>query len=212
MTFLEFLNESPLPDDWDKSKYKGKIDYREMIRYAMERATTVGEGSSRVAFKINYEGRDTVLKISKNQKGIAQTAQEVKYLKDSYIEKLGVLIPLVDYDKENIKPRWVQTELASSVNNEIFIKECGLPLSEFVLYCSHIVKRPARYDEVKFKERASKIKENSKLYQNFIKLIRHYPDIEIGDLLRLENWGLYTSSPVILDIGFDSVSKSLYKL
>lgn len=212
MKFKEFLNEAPLPDDWDKEKYKGRLDFKGMVNYALERAPSVGAGSSRVAFKISYQGRDTVLKIAKNPKGVAQNTQEANYLSDPYIKNLGITIPIIDYDTTNHKPRWIHTELADQIHEDAFIKETGLHLKDFVLYCKNEVWPPKLYDKKAHEERSALINKDSHLYKSFILLIHHYSDLEVGDLIRIANWGIYKGKPVIIDIGFDSISKALYQL
>lgn len=78
MRIIEILNETPLPDDWDKGKFVKKDNsFKSIINYAKERAKRIGSGSSRVAFIVQYQGRETVLKIAKNNKGIYQNRQEI---------------------------------------------------------------------------------------------------------------------------------------
>ena len=69
MKFADFLNEAPLPDNWEKVKFNNGT-FKSMIEYATAMSEKVGSGSSRVAFKIPYKGRDTVLKVAKNKKGV----------------------------------------------------------------------------------------------------------------------------------------------
>lgn len=215
MKFKDFLKESPLPDSWDKNKFTGRITkstFDDMLAYALERARSVGKGSSRMAFKIDYEGRDTVLKVAINQKGIAQNKQESMYLNDTYIKKLGITIPIIDYDTDNFKPRWIHTEIADEFDESIFIKETGVELKDFVLFCKREVFPPKLYSKEKHEEISSKINKDSNLYKSFMYLLTRYHDLEVGDLIRGANWGIYKSKPVIIDIGFDSISKALYTL
>ena len=37
MKFAEFLTEAPLPDVWDKDKFKGRLDFKGMVEYAMQK-------------------------------------------------------------------------------------------------------------------------------------------------------------------------------
>lgn len=44
ITFKDFLNESPLPDTWDKDKFKQRPaikTFRDIIEYASEKATEI---------------------------------------------------------------------------------------------------------------------------------------------------------------------------
>ena len=213
VTFKDFLNESPLPDTWDKDKFKQRPaikTFRDIIEYASEKADEVGRGSSRVAFKIDYKNQDTVLKIAKNEKGLSQNKQEIGYLSDDFIKNLNITIPMIDYDTDNIKPKWIHTELADKAEEQDFINELNVTLKEFVLFCRYSILPPKNLDKDAHGLIDSKINKN--LYKSFTKLLLHYNDLEAGDLLRIENWGIYKNKLVIIDIGFDSTSKALYSL
>lgn len=115
LTFKQFLLETPLPDDWDKNIFTKKIPFEKQIEYALERATKIGAGSSRVAFEVEYKGRPTILKIAKNEKGLAQNKDEIDILKKSKTEFFDIMIPMIDYDKENDEPRWIHVEKAEHI-------------------------------------------------------------------------------------------------
>lgn len=213
MKLSEFLNESPLPDSWDKDKFKGRIDFKGMVEYALERSKSLGEGSSRVAFNIEYKGRETALKIAKNSKGVAQNVQEILYLNDENIKKLNITIPLIDYDTTNHKARWLHTEKADKIYDSYFEEELGLPLRDAILYINRDINPPKLSIGSKLQaERGEKIKKDSQIVKAIYKLLTDFPEIGYGDLARIQNWGMYKGRPVILDIGYDSTSAVLYKL
>ena len=99
-TFKQFLIETPLPDDLYDAVFNPNVPFIKRVRYAKERAKRLGAGSSRVAFLTPYQGRNTVLKVAKNGKGIVQNEEELTLLEDWYLNKLGITIPLIDYDKK----------------------------------------------------------------------------------------------------------------
>jgi hypothetical protein len=120
MRALEFITESTvdemaLPAGWDAEALGHDKTFKSRLEYALQRARRLGGGSSRVAFVIPDNGRETVLKIAKNRKGLAQNQAEADILDDGYIGRLDIVIPLVDYDKTNREPVWIQTELAQKV-------------------------------------------------------------------------------------------------
>ena len=204
MKFSEFLNEAPLPDSWDKEKYKGRLDFKEMVRYASERAAILGKGSSRIAFEIDFKNTKSALKIALNPAGISQNIQEVKYLSDSHLQKLGIVIPLIDYDKENYKPRWVQVAIAGRINEDFFKEKYGYTLKEIVYYI---------HKDLNGKNPDSlQIDQGDQLIKSLYDLIGNYKDLLYGDLARIDNWGLYEGRPVIIDIGFDAISQKMQKL
>jgi len=100
MKIIELINETPLPSDWDSSKFNTSNSFESIVDYALERSKKIGTGSSRIAFEVEYEGRPTILKIAKNKKGLAQNEVESKMLSDGYIEKMELTIPLIDYDTQ----------------------------------------------------------------------------------------------------------------
>ena len=213
MKFAEFLAEAPLPDVWDKDKFKGRLDFKGMVEYAMQKSKTLGEGSSRVAFNIEYKGRETALKIAKNQKGIAQNVQEIMYLNNEEIKKLNITIPLIDYDTTNHKARWLHTEKADKIYDSYFEEEIGLPLRDAILYINRDINPPKMTIGSKLQaERGELLKKDSPIVKAIYKLLTGFPEIGCGDLARIQNWGMYKGHPVILDIGYDSTSSVLYKL
>jgi len=119
MRAYEFINEAPLPPDWDDTVYYKKNSFKKRLDYALERAAKIGSGSSRVAFVIEYEGRPTVIKVAKNAKGLAQNEAEYTILNDWYVRDMGIVIPYIDHgedDQGNIT--WIQTELAEKPKSE----------------------------------------------------------------------------------------------
>ena len=178
-----------------------------------KKSKTLGEGSSRVAFKIEYKGRETALKIAKNPKGIAQNVQEIMYLNNEEIKKLNITIPLIDYDTTNHKARWLHTEKADKIYDSYFEEEIGLPLRAAILYINRDINPPKMTIGSKLQaERGEQLKKDSPIVKAIYKLLTDFPEIGYGDLARIQNWGMYKGHPVILDIGYDSTSSVLYKL
>lgn len=190
-SFKQFLVEAPLPDDWDSSVYNrnsGKNSFAKMVQYAKEKAKRIGTGSSRVAFKIEYQGRPTVLKIAKNKRGMAQNEFEAEIMSDHYIQGLGITIPLIDYDEASSTPTWIHTEFALKVKEADFIKVSGAPLSDVLRYVES------------YHQKRSTVDVESEWLHAFDTLVRSY-DLPIGDFSTLTNWGMYKNSPVVVDVG-----------
>lgn len=202
--FSEFITESPLPDDWDGGMYNERISFAQRIKYAQERAKKLGSGSSRVAFVIPYQGRDTVLKIAKNSKGMAQNEAEVSVLDDYYLRDLGIFIPMIDYDESNSKPTWIHTEMADKARAGDFVKACGGSLDDLIAFAHH-------YCGKKYHGSGDyrKVDEESHLAQAMGDYLGNF-DADFGDYTRLANWGIYKGSPVIIDAGYNADVRDLY--
>ena len=216
----EVLDEMPLPADWDPTQYSRGTTFKQRLAYALERAKKLGTGSSRVATIIEYQGRPTVLKIAKNQKGLAQNSVEADILSDGYASQLGILIPIIDYDEQNREPTWVHTEMANKVNEKQLcnIFKCD-NLSQLVNMAYAIVgnkKYLGDYQNyishLRQKGKSEQDIETMTEYANTLADLNSNFDVELGDFARAANWGIYQGKPVIIDVGFNSnVLNQYYK-
>lgn len=206
MKIIELINETPLPSDWDSSKFNiPSKSFKPIIDYALERATKIGTGSSRIAFEVEYEGRPTILKIARNKKGLAQNEVESKMLSDGYIEKMELTIPLIDYDTTNIQPLWIHTEKADKVTEK---KLCKLLHCDNLFQLIQMVKSKYKhsslyaqyYNELKEINTEEELEDLVVLVDNLYSLSNEF-DIALGDLQKTNSWGLYKGKPVIIDIG-----------
>jgi hypothetical protein len=196
--FIQYLQEAPLPEDWDAAIYSERVPFAQRIRYAKAKAKQLGAGSSRVAFEIPYQGRRTVLKIAKNNKGMAQNAEEASALSDWYLKGLNLTIPLIDYDEQTDSPTWIHTEFATKAKNSDFKKATGAPLYDFVMYC---VRQSGRERSGSNKPEDYGIDPDSELVQNFTDYVGNYTHHPWVEYTNLRNWGIYQGNPVIIDIG-----------
>jgi len=219
------IDEMPLPVDWDKEQLNLRQTFKNRIKYAVSKAQRIGSGSSRVAMTIEYEGRPTVLKVAKNAKGLAQNEAEVEILEDGYSGKLPIVIPLIDYDKANKRPVWLQTELAKKVRGDTLQKLLHTPtMWLFMNQVRNLVGMQGRYDmddqkikEVYFRGTEIKFKPTEKDYEIFRTYAEELAElamsstIELGDFNNPSNWGIYNNRPVVLDLGFTEDTAQLYK-
>jgi hypothetical protein len=212
LSFKNYLIEMPVPADWDKEKLGGRNSFASQIRYAKERAKQIGTGSSRVAFVVPYEGRQTVLKIAKNKKGLSQNEHEAGMFSDYYLKGLGVTIPMIDYDEDSITPSWIHTEFAAKAKPSDFIRATGLALHDLIRYAMMgCGKERPNGDQEKawYQEWQEKLDENE-LASGLIDLLGSY-DIPVNDFKAIGNWGIYDGGPVIIDLGLShDIMTSLY--
>ena len=228
MRAFEFLNESTvdemaLPADWDPAALGHDKTFKSRLEYALQRARRLGGGSSRVAFVIPDNGRDTVLKIAKNNKGTAQNEAEVDILTDGYTGKLDIVIPIVDYDKANNLPTWIQTEKANKVSQTKLRKllhcdKSNWGISNFTYAVHNILGTKKSYmpDLKKIKEdmlNAGHTEQDLDIffeYVNEVATLVSSSSLLVDDLGSASNWGEYKGKPVIIDLGFTEAVKPLY--
>ena len=209
MRIKDLLQEAPLPDDWDRSKFSPRTSFRQMVAYAKERAIQIGRGSSRVAFEVPYQGRPTIIKVALNQKGIAQNQEETDLLDDGYLSKIGITIPMIDYDIENGRRiTWIHTEKAEKITQKQLERFFGgVSLNAIIARIEYdkTGRRGWAYEEL-----PDHIHENE-YYDMLRDLLLNFPHINGSDLVRKANWGLYRGRPVIIDLGFTEESSKLYR-
>ena len=213
----EFLTEVPLPADWDPKIYSEPATFKVRLQYALDRAQRIGAGSSRVAMIIPYEGRDTVLKVAKNAKGIAQNNAEYDIMSDGYVRSMGSVIPVIDAgtDTKN-HTTWIQTELAEKATPSKFKAYFGSGFDLMDLYKFTMFSVGDR----RYKTRPILNMNNENTTQE--QWDRFYDcsgdlatlntdfNVELGDFIRPANWGFYQGRPVVIDIGFTSEVKDTH--
>lgn len=212
----EDLDEMALPSDWDPTMFGHDKSFKSRVEYAKQRAPKIGGGSSRVAFIIPDNGRDTVLKVAKNNKGIAQNEAEVDILTDGYVGKMDIVIPLIDYDRENPQPTWLQTELAQKASEKKLceLMKCGKYLFHLVSYANHLIGNKDTWALQRSKEHIETLSpEDKEIFMNYANqladLVSSTP-LQMGDFDRAANWGIYNGKPVVIDLGYTDTVAKLY--
>ena len=223
------LNEVPLPPDWDPNQMALRKPFKDRMKYVRGMSPKLGHGSSREVRIVNYEGRPTALKVAKNLRGLAQNEEEIKILDDGYLGRLPIVIPLIDYDKENRRPVWVQTEVASKVNAQTLKDLLRTPnmwmltdTVEVLLGKSKKYRPNTTVDSLKefyFNPKTWDGRQPTEdMYEIFmdyvtdIATIVDSSNIELADLQDPGNWGQFHGKPVILDLGLTSdVWQKYYK-
>lgn len=207
MKFNELLFEMPLPRSWDSLIFDSSVPFSKRVAYAKERAKQIGSGSSRIAFEINYKGQPTILKIAKNRKGLIQNEVESRALEDWYLNKLGLFIPIIDYDQQNDPPQWIHTRKAQKATNNDFVRYAGADLQnviKFALNLSGI--EPTQYKVVSKKP----LNPDNPLIAGLADFFGNYPHIPWREFQSLRNWGVYKRRPVIIDMGWDKSVRDFY--
>lgn len=209
-SITKIMSEAPLPDDWDRDIYNDRVPFKKRIEYAKERAQRLGQGSSRVAFEVPYQGRKTVLKIAKNKKGAAQNEAEAQFLSDGYLRRSygHWMIPIIDYDEENAQPTWIHTEFGEKIRTyKQLEKLLGVDPFLLIRYAEHLSGKKSLFYLLRFKQNVQSLPEDkqeivSDLVDFFMELL--HMGVELGDFSRAANWALYNGHPVIIDIGLSS--------
>lgn len=209
MRMKDFLSETPLPDDWDQDQMVARpgTTIKSRLGYALERAQRIGQGSSRVALVIEFQGRPTVLKVAKNRKGMAQNLEEVNILSDGYFSKLGILIPLIDYDQSG-SVSWLQTEMAAPFKSrEALAAALGCDIMKLLSYSRRI----GMGFSDKFLDVAPERRADVQELATSLDDLANNSTLDLDDCMQPSNWGMYQGRPVIIDAGFAGSVIPMYR-
>lgn len=178
--------EEDYPQSFNMEEFKNIPTYKGRIEYCKQHLQRLAAGSSRMVFKIDDE---KVLKLAMNQKGLAQNGEEIKKSKDYILDT--VTAKIFEYDKSNL---WVEMELAQKLTLPLFKQITGFNFEDYKteLINSYNRTQPRHKEMVNNKinpEISEKMWENEDLY-SFFELPGNYPSMSIGDLLRLNSYGV----------------------
>ena len=213
ITELQFMNliqrdiDEDYPLSWNIEEFKKLKSFNKRIKYCEQNLQRISSGTSRIVYKID---ETKVLKLAKNEKGIAQNNTEINFSED-YLWDM-VVAKLFDYDEDGL---WVEMELARKVTTSIWNNIVGIPIDIF--------RDGTRFMEQQKGKTLYRLKEPERmeeLYENdftstILDLIANY-DVGSGDFGKLSTYGLVNRDGkdeiVIIDYGLtNEVYNSYYK-
>ena len=206
------LNEMAYPVTFNMELFKNLHSFAARIRYCQERLQRIASGSSRIVYKIDDE---KVLKLAKNQKGIAQNQNETDY----YLQQIGCFAKVYDFDNENYL--WVEMQLATKAKPSDFERITGYKfdvICAWIDYCHESYSgrkfyRNRAYDEIFNSEEFQENYEYSIFYmiQDYL---GNYGLESTGDLKRISSWGVVRNGGqeelVLIDFGLTDNTYETY--
>jgi len=162
-------------------------------KYAEKNLEHLSSGSSRIVFKL---GKDKVLKLASNEKGVAQNKAEAGVQEDcKYINK--TIRRAKNYS-------WVISPIADKITEREFFDLTGVNFRQFgecIKYNASKNKsnkeEPENFEELKDEEVVKQISD----------IISKYSLIA-GDVARISSWKVKDGTPVLVDLG---LNESIYK-
>lgn len=129
MSILETMLDEDYPTNFNMEHFKTLNSFASRIKYCQENLQRISSGSSRIVYKIDNE---KVLKLAKNQKGLAQNEVEIQWGGDGYFG--SILANTLDNHEDAL---WVEMELARKVGKNDFIKAFGYNIDDFNMWLSN---------------------------------------------------------------------------
>lgn len=197
---VEKILDEEYPSSFDMEYFKTLNSFSKRIKYCEEHLQRIGGGSSRIVYKIDDE---KVLKLAKNEKGLAQNEVEIEYSGDGYMN--SILANVFEYHDQN---QWVEMELARKMSKGEFKKIIGI---SFDVYSDFIMdfyyrNNPSGFNRggKKFPEEINDFMWENEFTRDILDYIGSY-DIIPGDLGRTSTYGIVkrngNDSIVIIDYG-----------
>lgn len=197
---VESLLDEDYPLTFNMEHFKTLRSFAERVRYCEEHLQRISSGSSRIVYKIDNE---KVLKLAKNQKGIAQCEVEIDY--SQYRDLDDVVAKIFDSDENNL---WNEMELARKVSVGDFIRITGFRFSDYQTVIGNygVDVNGRGYKRAIKPEIPEAMWENEWTYE-ILNFIGNY-GVPTGDLQRLNSYGIVKRDGqdhiVIIDYGLTS--------
>lgn len=167
--------------------------FKDRVAFAEKHFEHLSSGSARVVFKIKHDGKDAVLKLAKNERGLAQNIAEANpEMKSPYINET------IRADKNGI---WKISPFLQKITEKEFENLSGVPFKDFSEAISYGLQnisgnkhsKPKNFDKVK----------ESDVYKELVKLGNRFHLLG-GDMGRISSWAVRDKHPVLIDAGLTS--------
>jgi len=169
-------------------------NYSSRKEYAEKNLKHLSSGSSRIVY---LTPDDTIIKLAKNEKGIAQNKAECNpKMKSKFLNK--VIGHAKDYS-------WMRTEYLEKITAKEFEKMTGLNFDDFSEAISYGLKNVSGNTDREKPENFAKV-EKSEIYKELKKIGDEF-ELMPGDLGRISSWGTREGRPILIDAG---LTKDVY--
>lgn len=158
--------------------------YQARIKYAEKNLKHLSSGSSRLVYQAPNK---TIIKLAKNDKGIAQNKAEANpKMKSDFLNGI------ISKSKDGI---WIQTHFLEKITEKEFERLTRVSFEDFGEALSHGVKKSSGKDPKAF-EKTSK----TPIYKEMKRLCEKFHLLP-GDIVRISSWGTKDKKPVLIDAG-----------
>lgn len=191
--FYSLAAEEELPPD---SKEIGKImgnlakleTYSARKRYAEKNLEHLSSGSSRIVYLTPDK---KILKLAKNDKGIAQNRAEANpKMKSKFLNE--VIKHADNYS-------WIETHYLDKITGSQFEKMTSIPFSDFDEAIRFGLKDVSGNSDITKSKNFAQV-EKSEIYKE-MKRIGEQFKLMPGDLARISSWGTKDDRPILIDAG-----------
>jgi len=192
----DLFDEANYPAEWNIEFFKSLPTFAKRVAYAKTKLGKLGQGSARIVFDVD---ENTVLKLARNDKGIAQNNVESDIgMKGWY----SFVAKVFDAEPNDL---WIESEKARKMNAGDFKRLVGFGFRDWcnTLDSEYRVRNGKgksmylsipNYDQIK----------ETELLSDMVGYMMDF-DVPPGDLTRINSWGIVNRDgqdvPVLVDYG-----------
>jgi hypothetical protein len=199
------MEEANWPQSFDMDHFKALTSFKARMDYCQANLPRIGGGSGRMVYQIDDQ---TVIKLAKNAKGVAQNAAEDDgYIRQSYGH---VTANVLDRHPDHL---WIESQIAKKVGRTRFKQlSGGIDIDEVDKWMRNYEearngRNPIRPQDPEIKD---KIDNNEFFYD--IANMANEMNMRFGDFGRLSSYGEINGELVLVDYGLsDSVYTTHYE-
>lgn len=170
-------------------------NYNSRKEYAEKNLKHLSSGSSRIVYSTP---KDTIIKLAKNDKGIAQNEAECNSkMKSKFLNK--VIGHAKDYS-------WMETHFLDKITSKEFEKMTGINFDDFGDAIGYGLKAVSEHSDREKPENFDEVKK-SEVYKEMERIGKQFK-LMPGDLSRISSWGTKDGNPVLIDAG---LTKDVYE-
>jgi mRNA-degrading endonuclease RelE of RelBE toxin-antitoxin system len=180
-------DEANYPKEFDLQYFNNLNSFAKRVQYCNQKLYRLASGSARIVYMIDNE---TVLKLAKNRKGIAQNEVEAGMGEYYDLVDTGIFAAVYAHDERNL---WIEMEFARRSRQSDFRRLIGV---DFKTFCQFVDKAHGQYTPSRtWRSPMSNETFNHLIESNdFFNALNYYlsnyqPDV-IGDLKRISSWGV----------------------
>jgi hypothetical protein len=189
------------PSGWNVEEFEKIRGFAARKRYCDTHLTYLGMGSSRLGYKIDDE---KVLKLARNEKGLAQNNAEIELSDDYHYSHLRTKV--YNHHPDDL---WIEAQFAEKCTAAKFKSILGYSFKDYshmLEYFYYTILKPSRYfrpDPINNEVEREKITE-SEFYNDMCSYM-HDADMPVGDISAMRTYGIVSdngdSSVVLIDYG-----------
>jgi len=206
----ECIDEMAYPVSFSMDEFNNIKSYKGKFDYANKHLQKLASGSARTIFKIDDE---KVLKLAKNEKGLAQNDIET----DGYLRNHSITAQVFDYDEIHDRPYWLEMQFAKKTSPKRFQQLTGFTLDEISSLLRSVSDRNRRNNSFsKPSEELQKRADNSEWFNDLQDIGINMGMILPGDFGRISTYGevIRDGKPTIVVVDFgltEEVFNDYYK-